>query len=485
MQTITADQFKKKYGKAAVDTFDTPTQDDNTGLFDAIKKDITTRGQENLNIMSKNPDGSLKDNSMSDNVQQGFQVAANTAGGIGDVAGEALKRIPGVGPALGAVGGAIKTGFNAVTDKLSNTKFFKEAAAGLKPNSPVEKGLSIASSGGEIAGNILGADAGAGTLNKVKDVAAAVPSKVSGMVDSIPKPNLTGTGANIKNAIQDVAGTVQNRIDHNIATALELTPGDLKNIEASTGNQVGKWLSDNNLIGANKATTQGAIDAFKTKNYNEVRSEIDKVNQVYTPDQIPRYTDALKAIQSQIQNTVGLEKDSALITKLLNKQEITLKDIQKAKELLDDHFSLYKVTGDVAGGVAKEGLANVRTDLKNFIEAQVKKHTGADIRQLNNNVATARSLSDAITARSSRGITRAMLSQRDVMMGLGLTYFGSPLVGLAYVLIKKIATSPTMRLRIARWLDAKSDAYRASVSKDLQKGEVPDELKKIVGNEIQ
>ena len=48
------------------------------------------------------------------------------------------------------------------------------------------------------------------------------------------------------------------------------------------------------------------------------------------------------------------------------------------------------MTGEVGQGVAKEGLANVRKELKDFIESQVAKETGADIRIMNNNVATAK-----------------------------------------------------------------------------------------------
>ncbi len=260
---------------------------------------------------------------------------------------------------------------------------------------------------------------------------------------------------------------------------MDLTPSDLSNIEASTGNQVGKWMADNNLIGTNKATTQSAIDAFKTQNYNAVRSEIGKVTQSYKPTQVPRFIDALKAIKGQIDGTVGLEKVNAEIDNLLKKKTVTLNDVQRAKELMDDHFSLYKVTGDVASGVAKQGLANVRSGLKDFIEKQVQKYTGADIREMNNNVSTARSLSDAITTRSPRGLTRANITNRDVMTGLGLTYFGTPLLGIASVLVKKLATSPTVRLRVARYLDQLTDAQRLKISEQLQKGSIPPDIQKI------
>lgn len=476
MQTLTDKEFKDKYGSSALDALNKAPQanDKQTGLFESIKNDLTARGNTNADLLTSS------DGSTGQNIVGGLKMAANTAGGIGDVAGEALKRTPVVGGLIGATGNAIKSGFNAVTDNLSNTKFFKEAAAGSSPNSPVEQGLSAASSGGEIAGQILGADQGAGFLNKAKDVATSIPSKISGAVDSIPKPDIEGAMTNLKGAIGDVVPSTQNIIDHNIAKGLDLAPGDLSTIEAKTGNQVGKWLSDNNLIGTNKATTQAAIDAFKTQNYNAVRSEIGKVTQIYKPYQVPSYVDALKAIYAQTKDTLGLEKENAVINNLLVKKDITLADVQKVKELMDDHFSLYKAVGDVADNTTKQGLANLRSNLQKFIEDQVQKTTGADIRGLNNNVTTARALSDAITKRSPKGLTQANFNSRDAMMAMGLTYFGSPLLGAAAVLVKKIIFSPTARLRFARWLDEKSDAYRAQLSDQLAQGKVPAEVQKFV-----
>lgn len=473
MKTLTQEEFKKMYGADAIKAFDAPTQD-NSGLFDTIKADLAKRGQENLNILEQ----SKKDTSLGGNIAGGFKLAANTAGGVGDVIGNTLNKIPGVKPVTEAIG----KGFNAVTDKLAGTKFFQEASQGLQPGNALEKGLSVAQSGGEIAGNILATDVGVRGAAKTGEVAAQVPSKIA---EAIPKPPPGGSGGlgevgtYLKGAIKDVTPTVQNTIDHQIAKALDLTPGDLSNIEASTGNQVGRWLADNNLIGTNKVTTQAAIDDFFKQNYAAVRSEIGKVTQTYKPSQIPRYTDALKAIQIQIKDTLGLEKVNAEIDNLLRKTSVTLNDVQRVKELMDDHFSLYKVTGDVASGVMKEGLANVRTGLKDFIEAQVMKYTKADIRALNNNVSTARSLSDAITTRSPRGLTRANITNRDIMTGLGLTYFGTPLLGLAYVFLKKLVTSPTVRLRIARYLDQLSDEQKAKISLQLQQGKVPADIQKI------
>ncbi len=475
MKTLTEEEFKQKYGVSVASQFDIKTPEAN--LYDSLKKDLVTRGEKNVNLIQQ---GATQRSPMQ-NVTQGFKVAANTAGALGDVAGEAIKRTPVLGGLAEKAGSAIGKGFNAVTDKIAGTKFFQEAAQGIPEGGALEQGLEIGQASGEIAGNVLGAEMGVGGVARGASAAAQVPKAIG----DIPKPNMGAAGQYVKGAVRDVVPTTQSYIDHQIAKALDLTPGDLSKIESSTGNQVGRFLADNNLIGTNKATTEGLIQGFYKTNYDAVRSAIGKVEKTYKPSQLPRFTDALIQLKKATEGVPGLEKDAVKIDNLLAKKEgITLAEVQTVKELLDDNFSLYKVTGDVEQGVAKQGLANIRGDLKRLIEKEVKENTGEDIATMNNSVQTARSLNNAIETRSTRGLTRNNLNTRDVMMGLGLTYFGSPLLGVAAILAGKLINSPTARLRIARFLDQKTDAYRAKLSKDLDKGVVPPEVKEALGEPL-
>lgn len=465
MQTLTEEEFKSRYGISGLSKFGDSKREES--LFDAIKADIAERGQKNADILSQSGTG----------IAEGFEVAANTASGVGNAIGETLTRTPVIGGAIKKVGGKIKSGFDKVTDKLGGTKFFQEAAEGLEPGNNLEKGLRVGAASGEIAGNILGADLGVGAIKKGADTATNISSKVS---SSVPRPNVSGVGKYVKGAIRDVVPTRQQWIDESLAKGLDLTPGDLTTIEKSTGNQVGKWLSDNNLIGTNKVTTEGLISGFFKQNYDAVRSSIDKVKISYKLNQVPRFYDALKQVQKNVEGVPGLEKAAVEVDNLLNKTEIKLTDVQRVKELLDDNFNLYKATGDVKEGVIKEGLANMRSEIKAFIEGEVKKNIGEDISLMNNSVMTSRAITDAIKNRSNRGLTRTNVSHRDVMIGLGLYAFGSPYLGVAYVFMQKLASSPTARLRFARWLDKRSDGEKKKVTDALNKGTVPKEVERVI-----
>lgn len=282
-----------------------------------------------------------------------------------------------------------------------------------------------------------------------------------------------------KNIASDILPTKEGTISREVTRALELTQGDVKNIKLSTGNEVGKFLAEKNLIGDTVEATVKNIDDFYKQNYEAVRNEIKNVKATYDPLEIPRYKEALTEIQKQIDSVPGLQTANSEVKALLQKSKPTLKDVQRVKELMDEHFSLYKATGDVKESIAKEGLSIIRKDIKEWIEGEVKDRSGVDIRELNNNVQTARSLNDAIETRATRGQTRATFTAGDIVTYLAGSGGGfiSPPTGIIALLVKKLYDSPSFKLRFSKWLDKKSDIQRARIMEDLQKGKTPKEIK--------
>ena len=295
---------------------------------------------------------------------------------------------------------------------------------------------------------------------------------------------VSNTAGDIANSAQKVVGDIipstDRIVNYQVTRALDLTQGDVKNISLSTGNEVGEFLAKRNLIGSNKETTQTMVKDFYDTQYKTVRDEISKVNKSYDPTDVPRFKQALTEIKKQVGETSGLEDVTKEIDTLLKKDGIVLDDVQRVKELMDDHFSLYKVTGDVKEGVQKEGLTNLRKDLKEFIEKEVKDNTGADIAGLNNDVSTSRSILNAVEERATRGLTSSNIKLGDLgVFGLASTV-GTPLFGLAALAGKKILESSAIRLRIAKYLDRVSDAKKLKIQKALEQGKVPEELKPIL-----
>jgi len=292
-----------------------------------------------------------------------------------------------------------------------------------------------------------------------------------------------GTGVKkVGEAVSENIPTKGQVVDFEVTRALGFTQGDVKNMLKSTGNNPGNWVAEKNLIGTTKAETLANVKEFGDQAFKEVRGELDKVTKTFKQSEIPRYKQALTEIAKVVDNTPGLEDASKEVAKLLKKRKVTANDIQRVKELMDKHFNLFKVTGGVKESAAKEGLANMRRELKEFLEAQVKEATGSDIKQLNNDVSTAMSIGINAADRAQRGLTRSVLSIGDIgIFGAG-TVVGGPLTGVALVLGKKLLETPGLRLRIAKWLDGLSDAKRLRIQQELEAGNVPKELDTAVKN---
>ena len=151
-----------------------PAQGD-PGLASRIWMDIANRGNA-LNQQLSTPH-----NTMLGNVAGGFKAAEQAAGGVTDVAGEVVKSTPIVSSVASFLGGIAQKGFKAVTDKLSNTKLFKEAAQAPEATQSLEQLLGVAQSAGNISNSILTAEgARAGTkavVEKAPELYKAMTAK--------------------------------------------------------------------------------------------------------------------------------------------------------------------------------------------------------------------------------------------------------------------------------------------------------------------
>lgn len=504
MKTFTADEFKKKFGEDMYNSFPTtkPTQTGNqpsyaspsyaSRLTDNVSSDLNTRVDRVSNILGSDRGAVTK------GVQvfgQGVGLAANT---LEQTVGQApivpfMKNSPTVGDAVNATAGAgIKwlttseySPVKHLGEFIGRNKALQTAVQLYDTDADFRDSLDAVANIVRLGGDVqLGMDAANITNNvtrKIMSKATAKPVPPAGgggmtvTAEAVRTAPRSTTGAITK----DIVPTSERIVNHELTKAFDLTQGDVKNIKLSTGNEVGEWVAKENLIGNTIEETTKNITDFKNTNYTAVRAEIKNVKGLFDKNIVPAVKESLTEIKKQITGKVGLTKVETEVDGLLSKTKYTLEEIQRTKELMDDHFNLYKQTGDVGEGVVKTGLANIRKELQTFIEDTVEKSTGADIRALNNNVQTAREILDAIETRSTRGLTRATISAGDVVTfltgtGAGL---GNPLVGVAAVIAKKIYQSPSFKLKFSKWLDGMNDTKRAKVFEDLKAGKAPEGIK--------
>lgn len=476
MKTYTPEEYQKKYGTEAYVNLlkvSAPQEQKTGGLSGTLGmvKNAFKSGVEQVKQ-------GLTQGANAKNPAQLFEGSLKTGAGAVNAAFSPLAPVvePTVGKAVNFA--ANNLGKNPLGGKnnqalVEDTKFqnFANSKAGQTTSRIAEDVGNLDT----IAGAVAGSKAAMG----IPKVAGALGESASGAFKTLGE-EANSAISHAKNISKDVIPSTDRIVNHQVTQALDLTPSDLNNIARSTGNEVGKYLADNNLIRNNKAETMTAVNDFFKKNYEGVRSEIDKVQTIYKPFQVPRYVETLKAIQKKIDNIPGLQKTSIEVENLLNKKDIRLADVQRVKELLDEHFNLYKATGDVGEGAAKLGLDTIRKDIRGFIENQVQENTGADIRGMNNHVSTTKGIMDTVETRSPRGLTRSNFKLGDLAVtGYGFS-LGGPLGGIAALFFKKLYDSPSVKLRFSKWLDSISDAQKAKMGETLQQGKLPSEFNQFI-----
>lgn len=452
-----------------------------------LKNDLNTRVDRVTNIQS-NPNSTV--------AEKGLQTFGQGAGLAANAIEKTAEQIPGVKQVFGAIGSGINwltttPVIKAIGSKIGDNKALQEVTTLYDSDQnfkdSVDAVANIVRLGGDVEMAKQAVDFTKNVTNKIMTKINTPPVEPppggggGGAAPIIEKAGATSTASHI---YKDVVPSLERISNEQVTKALQLTAGDVKNIESATGNVVGEFMGKNNLIGNNLLETQKLVSDFFDANYKQVRVEIAKVPDLYKVSSVPRYTDSLNQIKKAVDGVSGLEKESVVVDNLLNNAKnggtVTLADVQQVKELLDEHFNLYKVTGDVKEGVTKQGIVVMRKELKNFIEKEVKAKTNTDIKPLNNNVATSKSILKSSEGRATSGITKANLNFGDAATFGGGSIVGGPIVGLLALLGKKVLESPAMRFRIAKWVDSISDARKVKLEQEVSSGIVPKEVEKIV-----
>lgn len=340
----------------------------------------------------------------------------------------------------------------------------------------------------DIAGVLTGAGAGLRATGWAGDI-ANVLSKAGEVIDPISnagkfagatKDFVAGSTAGkiTKDIVPGAARIQQNQI----IKALDLTQGDLAEISKSTGHNPADFIVEKNIIGGSPEEISNKLDAIKQDAMTKVRAEIKKVDKVYSHDEIPAVKDGLTTVLNDVEGIPGLEKSAAEIRDIIQKPSLTLEDVQRAKELLDENSNLYSKFGDVKSSAKAKGLANLRASMRKFIEDEVTTATGGqtDIHALNNDVQTSHAISDKIETRATRDLTRQQLNGFDLLLGVGGSAAFSPLAGIGIVIAKKIMESPTFRLSVARAMKNISDIRMSSVIDQLTNGALTDANKALL-----
>jgi len=475
--TLTREQFIKRYGQEGRNALQANTgqqeqpqaqqpQQHKPGFFSRAGSALKDRFGEIKKTFGEQARGDINP------AETGVRVVGDVIAGAGDIIGAAIS------PQVEKIAQKewAKPAFEALAGGMEKYESWKNSSELNRRTAEVLEGfVNIADLAGATG---LAKITGKATIKVGKEVieeTAEQAGKLAVKTSEALEPALK-IG---KEVAEEIKPTRAGTINSQITKALDLTQGDISNIKLSTKNDVGEWISTKNLIGNNKKETLKNVSSYVDNQYKAVRDEIAKVTTIYSANAVPRVKESLRLLNGELTGILGQEKALREVKNLLKQKDYSLSEIQRVKEMLDKQFDLYKATGDVKAGQVKTGLANVRGELRSFLEKEVKDTTGADIRGLNNDVATGISISKQAEKRATRGFTRASVSLSDLgVFGSG-SLIGTPLFGAAALVAKRVLESSTMRLQIAKLLKKLPKKEVELIKSQLLKGDVPAEIKAI------
>ena len=343
--------------------------------------------------------------------------------------------------------------FNSVLkffgDRYGSIDKFKETA--IEDPAGVLADLATVMTGGGAALSKAGQISKVAPISKAGEVMSATAQSIEPIAATTKMIGKT-VGAPVK-VVGSILPDGKNLQAGEIVKALELTQGDLQKITKSSGNNASDFIAQRNLIRNTPDETVFALKDVKDSTMKLVRDEIAKVSKTYSQKDIPTIKSGMEVILKGVDETPGLEDVAGEIRGLLSKENYTLSDIQRAKELIDQNSDIYSKFGDVKASSQSRGLDNIRKDIRSFIEKEVDTATGGqtNIRQLNNDVQTAKEISDAIINRQQRALTRQNVSLSDMVILVG-GLATDPITGIAVLAGKKALENPAFRLGLAKAL---------------------------------
>lgn len=398
MQKLTEEQFKQKYGQATIDSFNQPQQDRQTTASERVFNTINTAGQNVQQAISG--EGEYAGQS---SVRRGTQAAAEMFNAIPKVVVDLMPQPVRTG--IEKVGNVINKGFNAVTNKISDTKLFKELgeleAQGFitRENAPelyrVKEALGTIAPLGEISGDILAAKGTVDTVNKGGQIINKGTQSVSNTVKSgveRVKPKPITPEIRLQKAIEDATPNYETMTSSQKQKVL----GQVSEGGILKGRQI-KPNAFQQEAGAEVAKIpEYNPDATKLEKYQLVKSEVSKKGEELKNSLkneniiVPK-----KEVTARVKQALGeVPKDSLILQKsdpsiknylrvynnAINKVDGNLDGVLELRKRLDSAYENAR-GGQAFGSEKIAALDEVHTAVRNKLtEYLIEKAKNTDVK---------------------------------------------------------------------------------------------------------
>lgn len=333
MQTLTAEQFKARYGQQGLDSFGvSPTKPSNPSLTDTVGTDIANRVQKLADIQARTDTGPVT--KAVQTFGQGAGLAANTLE-------TAVSKIPGVSQVAKGIGEGINwlatsdiSPIKHLGDLIGSDKTLQTATKLYDTDQnfkdTIDAVANIVRLGGDVQTAVDSANFTKNVTNKViksvKSVSDSLPS-VSGAVDS----SISTIGEVTKNT----PANIMNRV-------ARLKPTDATKFEQLAGKSHGQYLSETGNFGSpDKIIAKEAVKFVQSM--DSVDNALSQLPGVYKDGSV---SDALRGLQAKAQSvSTGNVKSPYYsqvndLIKKYNSGGLTMEDINAVKRLYEKNVKL-------------------------------------------------------------------------------------------------------------------------------------------------
>lgn len=449
MQTLTAEQFKQKYGEAGVQAFNSKTisPQEDKGFISRVGADLSKRISDVTSSFKKEvtPEGTPLGG-----IRLGMRTAGAIAGGITDIAGEGIKSISnatGLTEAIKPVGLAVldtpigKAGLDAIKTGTEAYNTFKQTHPDVANS--LEDVLNVASllpvgAGAKITGQ--------GALDVTKG-ALKVGSEQIGKVTDFVIPKV---------------GQVIDKAPANIMQRVARIPKGAQNeFQKMAGESVGEYLAKRDIFGNIDTITEKLYNRFK-QSKSTADNALESLPGTFEPPQVKTALEELLAREKRVSSPGAESPNLARTGELLNKyntQGLTMKEINEAKRLYEANVKLdfSKLTNPE--GVAKAN--NLDNAIRKWQFSKAEELGMKNLGEINRETRLAKSLLDSLGKEyyGSAGNNLVGLTDWVVLSG------GDP-TAMSSFLVKKIFSDKSVQSAVAKYLN-KGKATIGEVKADI------------------
>ena len=280
--------------------------------------------------------------------------------------------------------------------------------------------------------------------------------------EAVEAAGLAWKKAKVAETVKDI-WTAWKAAEGLIWSTLKLNRTDIDRFKRfSWGKSPSRFLLDKDLAKWSKETIAQETANFAKNKFDELNESVSWIKGTH---QNGKFTQAFDSLLSNVEWVPWLEDKLADLIKLKAKHDSTWLDLSEVLELkrkIDQDADIFTVAWEVKAAKQKEWLANIRKNIKEFIEDEASK-TWVDVKELSNDI----QLSTEIKQWLAKIINREESNNIFWLMDWIITAWTAWTLWLEAAAVafigKKVLDNPSLRNSVARWLNSLDDITKTKL----------------------